>query len=49
MGLKEDLKTEIVCILNNKIKWEEDDSIGLDVYWRVAEDILKLLKGGLTE
>ena len=40
---KEDIKTEIVCILNNKIKWEKDNSAGLDNYWKIAEEILKII------
>jgi hypothetical protein len=41
---KEDIQTEIVCILNNKLGYEEDNSEGLDKYWEVAKEITELLK-----
>lgn len=41
---EEDFKTEIVCLLNNKIQYEEDESEGLNNYWEIAQDIINLMK-----
>lgn len=41
---EEDIKSEIVCILNNRVGYEEDESEELDKYWDIAEEIMELFK-----
>lgn len=41
--IREDFKTEIVCILNNKLEYAKDDSDLLDLYWVIAEEICKYI------
>ena len=41
---EEDIKAEIVCILNNQIGYKEDNSEELENYWVIAEEIFKLFE-----
>ncbi|MFA6023564.1 MAG: hypothetical protein WC781_05740 [Candidatus Pacearchaeota archaeon] len=41
---KQDIKTEIVCILNNKLGYAKDNGEKLDKYLEVAKEITRILK-----
>jgi len=45
----ENFKAEIVCILNNMIGYEEDDSKELENYWDIADKIVNIDERGLKD